>query len=134
MSDLGLTENVGSSGLKFEIWFRKLTGESWIVLAQNAHVKNRWVNAIENLLWTQALKNRESRLTDLSAMGVGNKPCQDLKESADNINDRFIPSFNKTLKGLLFELLLLLQFNTNFHLHVFNAVLVTLHINSDQQQ
>ena len=58
-------------------------------------VKNRWVRVIEKLLWTQALKNRESRLTELSSMGVGNKPCLDLKESADNINDRSIPTLGK---------------------------------------
>lgn len=40
-------------------------------------------------------------MTDLSAMGIGNKPCLDLKESVDNINDRFIPSLNKAVKGEL---------------------------------
>lgn len=63
--------------------------------AKTTSVKNRWVRVIEKLLWTQALKNRESRLTELSSMGVGNKPCLDLKESADNINDRFIPTLGK---------------------------------------
>lgn len=59
-------------------------------------IKNRWVNVIEKLLWTQALKNREYRLTELTTMGVGNKPSLDLKKSADNINDRFIPSLGKS--------------------------------------
>lgn len=95
-ADLGLTENVGTSGVKFEIWFRKRTGESWTFEAKSFHVKNRWVNVIQKLLWTQALKNRESRQSELSTMGVGHKPSLDLKKSADNINDRFIPSLNKS--------------------------------------
>ena len=86
---------MGTSGLKFEVWFRKQTGESWTFQAVSSQAKNRWVNVIEKLLWTQALKNRETRLTELTTMGVGHKPSFDLKKSADNINDRFIPSINK---------------------------------------
>jgi len=93
---MGLTENVGASGDKFEIWFRKRTGESWMFQAKSSQIKNRWVNVIEKLLWTQALKNRESHLTELSTMGIGHKPCLDLKKSDDNINDRFIPCSNIT--------------------------------------
>jgi len=64
--------------------------------AKSSQIKNRWVNVIEKLLWTQALKNRESHLTELSTMGIGHKPCLDLKKSDDNINDRFIPCSNIT--------------------------------------
>lgn len=96
-ADLGLTENVGECGIKFEIWFRKRTGDSWTIQARSSSIKNRWVNVIEKLLWTQALKNRESRLSQLSTMGVGHKPSLDLKESDDNIHDRFIPTIKKPL-------------------------------------
>lgn len=69
--------------------------------ARSTQAKNRWVNVIEKLLWTQALKNRESKLTELSTMGVGHKPNLDLKKSADNINDRFIPTLNKPIGEII---------------------------------
>lgn len=89
-ADLGLTENVGGSGNKFEIWFRKRSRENWTLQAPSAHIKNKWVQTFEKILWNQAIKNRESRLTELSSMGIGHKPSLDLKPSEDNINDRTI--------------------------------------------
>lgn len=32
----------------------------------------------------------EVRLQEMSSMGIGNKPCLDIRPSADNINDRSI--------------------------------------------
>ncbi|XP_071091889.1 puratrophin-1-like isoform X2 [Haliotis cracherodii] len=85
-SDLGLTENYGDSGYKFEIWFRRRSlGENYILQAQSSDVKRAWVRDISKMLWKQAIKNRE-----MATMGVGSKPCLDLKPSADNIQDRFI--------------------------------------------
>ncbi|XP_046570770.1 puratrophin-1-like [Haliotis rubra] len=90
-SDLGLTENYGDSGYKFEIWFRRRSlGENYILQAQSSDVKRAWVRDISKMLWKQAIKNREVRLTEMATMGVGSKPCLDLKPSADNIQDRFI--------------------------------------------
>ncbi|XP_067932380.1 uncharacterized protein [Watersipora subatra] len=96
-ADIGLTENVGEGGMRFGIWFRKRTGESWSFQASSIQLKNRWVTAIERLLWKQALKSRESKQSELSSMGVGHKPSLELRKSADNIQDRFIPSLNKPL-------------------------------------
>ncbi|XP_064611995.1 puratrophin-1-like isoform X2 [Liolophura sinensis] len=91
MSDIGLTENFGESGYKFEIWFRRRSlGENYVLQAPNSEVKNCWVKEISRLLWKQAIKNRELRLCEMATMGIGNKPCMDIKPSADNINDRFI--------------------------------------------
>ncbi|KAL3860771.1 hypothetical protein ACJMK2_010842 [Sinanodonta woodiana] len=91
MSDIGLTENYGESGYKFEIWFRRRSsGESYVMQAPNSEVKKIWVREISKLLWTQAIKNREVRLTEMANLGIGNKPCLDIKPSADNIQDRFI--------------------------------------------
>ncbi|XP_067930542.1 uncharacterized protein [Watersipora subatra] len=56
----------------------------------NAQIKNKWVATFEKILWTQAIKNRESRLTELSSMGIGHKPSLDLKPSEDNISARTI--------------------------------------------
>lgn len=59
MADIGLTENCGDSGYKFEIWFRRRTlGENYILQALNSESKRVWVQDISKLLWRQALKNR----------------------------------------------------------------------------
>lgn len=58
-SDLGLTENYGDSGYKFEIWFRRRSlGENYILQAQSSDVKRAWVRDISKMLWKQAIKNR----------------------------------------------------------------------------
>lgn len=87
---MGLTENVGGSGTKLEIWFRKRSRENWTLQAATPQIKNKWVSTFEKILWNQAIKNRESRLTELSSMGIGHKPSLDLKPSEDNISDRTI--------------------------------------------
>ena len=58
-ADLGLTENYGDSGYKFEIWFRRRSlGENYVLQAPNSEVKKMWVRDISKILWNQALKNR----------------------------------------------------------------------------
>ena len=58
-SDMGLTETVGSSGYKFELWFRKRTmGEASVLQTPSSDVKAAWVREISRLLWKQAIKNR----------------------------------------------------------------------------
>ena len=32
----------------------------------------------------------EMRINELATMGIGNKPCMDIKPSEDNIQDRYI--------------------------------------------
>ncbi|XP_016662874.1 pleckstrin homology domain-containing family G member 4B [Acyrthosiphon pisum] len=53
-------------------------------------IKQSWTDELSNLLWKQALRNREVRLAEMSSMGIGNKPCLDIRPSADQINDRSI--------------------------------------------
>lgn len=90
-SDMGLTENIGDSGFKFEIWFRKRTTRaSFILQAPNIDLKKSWTREISRLLWKQAIKNRELRHAEMAKMGVGSKPCLDLKVSKNNISDRFV--------------------------------------------
>ena len=63
MADIGLTENYGESGYKFEIWFRRRNlGENYIFQAPNSDVKHHWIRAISKILWNQALKNRGKHL------------------------------------------------------------------------
>ncbi|GAB1599934.1 hypothetical protein Ahia01_000270900 [Argonauta hians] len=79
-SDIGLTENFRDHTNKFEIWFRRRSlGENYILHAQDNDIKKSWVQDISRLLWRQAIKNRESRKTEMASMGMGSKPSFDLK-------------------------------------------------------
>ena len=58
-SEMGLTENIGDSGYKFELWFRKrTTRDTYILQAPTMEIKNSWARAISRLLWKQAIRNR----------------------------------------------------------------------------
>lgn len=90
-TDIGLTEQIGDSPTKFEIWFRKRKlNDIYILQAPTAEIKIAWSQEISKLLWKQALRNRELRLAEMSSMGIGNKPCLDIKPSEDQINDRSV--------------------------------------------
>ncbi|XP_060600223.1 pleckstrin homology domain-containing family G member 4B-like isoform X2 [Ruditapes philippinarum] len=91
MSDIGLTQDYEGSGYKFEIWWRRRnSGENYVLQAPSSEHKKCWVKEMTKVLWNQAIRNRENRLSELATMGIGNKPCLDIKPSSDNINDRFI--------------------------------------------
>ncbi len=62
-SDLGLTENVGDSHFKFELWFRRRRlGGMFVLQAATPDQKGLWVQDISRLLWKQAIKNRGEAL------------------------------------------------------------------------
>ncbi|XP_064115416.1 uncharacterized protein LOC135221652 isoform X2 [Macrobrachium nipponense] len=99
MTDIGLTEQVGDSSTKFEIWFRKRKpSDTYLLQAPNTEVKESWTEEISKLLWRQALRNRTMRLHEMSSMGIGNKPCLDIRPSEDQISDRSI-SINQLNKA-----------------------------------
>lgn len=90
-TDLGITEQIGDSPTKFEIWFRKRKlNDTFLLQAPNPEVKAAWVLDLRKILVKQAVKNRENRLAEMSSMGIGNKPCLDIKPSEDQISDRSI--------------------------------------------
>ncbi|KAM7359069.1 puratrophin-1-like isoform 2-T3 [Cochliomyia hominivorax] len=90
-SDIGLTAHVGDSPTKFEIWFRKRKPEDTFTLqCMSEDIKNAWTEEISKLLWQQAKRNREIRLAEMSSMGIGSKPCLDIRPSNNQINDRSI--------------------------------------------
>ncbi|XP_011180766.2 uncharacterized protein LOC105211141 isoform X1 [Zeugodacus cucurbitae] len=90
-SDIGLTAHVGDSKTKFEIWFRKRKPEdTWTLQCMSEDIKNAWAEEISKLLWKQANRNREIRLAEMSSMGIGSKPCLDIRPSNNQINDRSI--------------------------------------------
>ncbi|WAR11305.1 PKHG4-like protein [Mya arenaria] len=91
MSDIGLTQDYEGSGYKFELWWRRRnSGERYVLQAASSEQKKLWVKDLTRVLWNQAVKNRENHLSELATMGIGNKPCMDIKPSSDNIQDRFI--------------------------------------------
>ncbi|MBN3299352.1 SL9A5 protein, partial [Amia calva] len=91
-ADVGLTENSGDSGLRFEIWFRRRTSknQTYVLQAGSADVKHAWTADIAKILWQQATRNKEIRMQEMVSMGVGNKPFLDIKPSDAAINDRAI--------------------------------------------
>ncbi|KAM8709123.1 hypothetical protein ACLKA7_016006 [Drosophila subpalustris] len=100
-SDIGLTAHTGDSTTKFEIWFRKRKpDDTWMLQCMSEDIKNAWTEEISKLLWKQAKRNREIRLAEMSSMGIGSKPCLDIRPSNNQISDRSIPltQLNKTPK------------------------------------
>ncbi|KAG5679443.1 hypothetical protein PVAND_009009 [Polypedilum vanderplanki] len=109
-SDIGLTANVENSTTKFEIWFRKRKpGDTWTLQSMSEEIKHAWTDEISKLLWKQARRNREIRMAEMSSMGIGSKPCLDIRPSCDQINDRSIsfsqlgkaPKFRNSFAGSL---------------------------------
>lgn len=99
-SDIGLTAHIGDSPTKFEIWFRKRKpDDTWTLQCISEDVKNAWTEEVSKLLWKQAKRNREIRMAEMSSMGIGNKPCLDIRPSQNQINDRSI-TFSQLEKGM----------------------------------
>ncbi|CAL9705864.1 unnamed protein product [Knipowitschia caucasica] len=90
-AEIGMTENVGDSGLRFEIWFRRRKSQDTFILqASSAEVKAVWTAIIGKILWRQALRNRELRMQEMVSMGIGSKPFMDIKPSEAAISDRAV--------------------------------------------
>ncbi|KAH0626613.1 hypothetical protein JD844_001693 [Phrynosoma platyrhinos] len=54
-ASMGLTESVGPTGLRFELWFgRGPARQAYTLQAASAEVKHQWTNVIAQLLWRQA--------------------------------------------------------------------------------
>lgn len=104
-SDIGLTAHTGDSPNKFEIWFRKRKPEdTWTLQCISEDVKNAWTEEVSKLLWKQAKRNRDVRLAEMSSMGIGNKPCLDIRPSGNQINDRSITFLQLEKSVFYFEL------------------------------
>ncbi|XP_076262791.1 uncharacterized protein LOC143197888 isoform X3 [Rhynchophorus ferrugineus] len=109
MTDIGLTARIGETPTKFEIWFRKRKpNDTFTLQSMSEEVKKAWTEELSQLLWKQAIKNRAVRMAEMSSMGIGNKPCLDIRPSADQINDRSIsfaqlsktaPRFRNSIAG-----------------------------------
>ncbi|XP_039355089.1 rho guanine nucleotide exchange factor 40 isoform X4 [Mauremys reevesii] len=74
-ADMGLTENIGESGLRFELWFRRRKlREAYTLQASSPEVKHKWTSAVAQLLWRQATLSKELRTQEMVTMGIGDKP------------------------------------------------------------
>lgn len=61
-ADMGLTENIGESGLRFELWFRRRKlREAYTLQASSPEVKHKWTSAVAQLLWRQATLSKGRR-------------------------------------------------------------------------
>ncbi|XP_077605536.1 pleckstrin homology domain-containing family G member 4B [Crocuta crocuta] len=91
-AEIGMTENVGDTGLRFEIWFRRRRKpqDTYVLQASSAEVKTAWTHVLGQILWRQALRNRELRMQEMVSMGMGNKPFTDIQPSDAAISDRAI--------------------------------------------
>ncbi|XP_058562213.1 pleckstrin homology domain-containing family G member 4B isoform X2 [Neofelis nebulosa] len=91
-AEIGMTENVGDSGLRFEIWFRRRrkSQDTYILQASSAEVKTAWTHTIGQILWRQALRNRELRMQEMVSMGMSTKPFVDIQPSDAAISDRAV--------------------------------------------
>ncbi|XP_078500213.1 rho guanine nucleotide exchange factor 40 isoform X2 [Lissotriton helveticus] len=90
-ADMGLTENIGDSGLRFELWFRRRkTRESFTFQAGSVEAKNRWTTVTAQLLWHQATENKERHSPELMSVGLGSKPFLDIKASFGALSERTI--------------------------------------------
>uniref|UniRef100_A0A8B9J3E0 Pleckstrin homology and RhoGEF domain containing G4 n=1 Tax=Amazona collaria TaxID=241587 RepID=A0A8B9J3E0_9PSIT len=103
-ADIGLTENSGDSGLRFEIWFRRRkSSDTYILQASSAETKQAWTSDIAKILWQQAARNKEIRMQEMVSMGVGNKPFLDIKPSEAAINDRLVLRTRASIAVSLFD-------------------------------
>ncbi|KAI5132108.1 Pleckstriny Domain-Containing Family G Member 4B [Manis pentadactyla] len=81
-AEIRMTENVGDSGLRFKIWFRRWKSQNtYILQASSAEAKTTWTDMIRKILWRQALRNIELRMQEVVCMGMGNKLFVDIKPS-----------------------------------------------------
>ncbi|XP_049318921.1 uncharacterized protein KIAA1755 homolog [Astyanax mexicanus] len=102
--DVGLTQSCGQSGLCFEIWFRRRRAQDTYVLqAERQDIKQAWTEDLEQILWEQALKNRELRRQERVFMGVASKAFMDIQPSEGAIQDRAITGFlpGREIEGLV---------------------------------
>ncbi|XP_074211519.1 pleckstrin homology domain-containing family G member 4B isoform X7 [Camelus bactrianus] len=100
-AEIGMTENIGDSGLRFEIWFRRRRKpqDTYVLQASSAEVKTAWTDVIRRILWQQALRNRELRMQEMVSMGLGSKPFVDIMPSDAAISHRAIDCTTKGAEG-----------------------------------
>ncbi|XP_066515955.1 rho guanine nucleotide exchange factor 40 [Hoplias malabaricus] len=95
--EMGLTQNVGEEGLRFELWVRQTSRIKDCLTLQATCPEEReaWTHDIAQLLWTHAIHNTELCLKESLCMGVSSKLLLDVTgaqttelDSSSSLNDR----------------------------------------------
>ncbi|XP_026878671.2 rho guanine nucleotide exchange factor 40 isoform X3 [Electrophorus electricus] len=95
--EMGLTQNVGKEGLRFEVWVRQASRTKDCLTLQTSTSEEReaWTHDIAQLLWTHAIHNTELCLKESLCMGVSSKLLLDVTgahisdlDSSFSLNDR----------------------------------------------
>jgi len=91
MSEAGMTEQVGDSELKFELW--NTSCQRFILQASSPSVRSSWIVCIKQLLFKQMVRKAgglsfPSYEPKAEATSMGGNMCMDLKPSKDRIEDR----------------------------------------------
>lgn len=93
--EMGLTQNVGEDGVKFEVWVRQATRTRDCVTlqAKDREEKAAWTHDVAQLLWTHAINNTELCLKESLCMGLSSKLLLDASgtpevDSISSLTDR----------------------------------------------
>lgn len=81
MGEMGLTQDVGEEGLRFEVWVRQAarTKDCITLQARDREGKVAWTHDVAHLLWTHAINNTGNSTdgTGTVDMGTGSKTGTD---------------------------------------------------------
>ncbi|XP_069044692.1 rho guanine nucleotide exchange factor 40 isoform X2 [Lepisosteus oculatus] len=87
--ELGLTQTVGDSGLRFAVWVRQCRSRDSLTLqAPSPDSRLAWTRDIALLLWAHAIRNDELCLKESLCMGVSSQLLLDLQSGAVSLHDR----------------------------------------------
>uniref|UniRef100_H3CPP4 Rho guanine nucleotide exchange factor (GEF) 40 n=1 Tax=Tetraodon nigroviridis TaxID=99883 RepID=H3CPP4_TETNG len=75
MGEMGLTQDVGEEGVKFEVWVRHAarTRDCITLQAKDRDGKAAWTHDVAHLLWTHAINNTELCLKESLCVGISSK-------------------------------------------------------------
>lgn len=73
MGEMGLTQDVGEEGLRFEVWVRQAarTRDCITLQARDREGKVAWTHDVAHLLWTHAINNTGSGTVDTGTDNMG---------------------------------------------------------------
>lgn len=73
MGEMGLTQDVGEEGLRFEVWVRQAarTRDCITLQARDREGKVAWTHDVAHLLWTHAINNTGTGTDDTGTVDTG---------------------------------------------------------------
>ncbi|XP_065065061.1 puratrophin-1-like isoform X2 [Rhopilema esculentum] len=90
ITDVGLTENIGEKGLRFEVWYRRWRKskktESYILQASSCEIKDAWVSDIRKLLLNDLKRSKDySRSEATTGISVESQPSGLYSENSSSV-------------------------------------------------